>query len=73
MAHFRGEHVDSTLLHVRRLHPTLDRVLPGRLEDDLHHDIRSSGPGGGGTLVGTGEREVARQSKQSGKGHWDPG
>lgn len=73
MAHFRGEHVDSSLLHVRRLHLTLDRVFPGRLEDDLHHDIRSSGSGGGGALVGTREREVACQSKPSGEGHWDPG
>lgn len=59
MAHFRGKHVDSSLLHIRRLHLALDRVFPGRLEDDLHHYIRSSGPGGGSALVGTGEREVA--------------
>jgi hypothetical protein len=60
VAHFRGQHVDSTLLHVRRMHPTLDRVFPGRLENDLHHHIRSSGSGDGCALVGTGEREVAR-------------
>lgn len=69
MAHFRGEHVDSPLLHVRRLHFTLDRVLSSRLEDDLHHNIRSSGSGSGGTLVGTGEREVACQSRPSGESH----
>jgi len=73
MAHFRGEHVDSSLLHVRRLHLTLDRVFPGRLEDDLHRDIRSSGSGDSGTLVGTGKREMACQSEPSGEGYWDLG
>jgi len=69
MAHFRGEHVDSSLFHVRRLYLTLDRVFPSRLEDDLHRNICSSGSGNSGTLVGTGEREMACQSKPSGEGH----
>jgi len=60
VAHFRGQHVDRALLHVCRLYPTLDRVFPRRLENDLHQRIRSSGSGDGCALVGTGEREVAR-------------
>lgn len=73
MAYLCGEHVDSSLLHVRRLHLTLDRVFSGGLEDDLHRHIRSSGSGGSGALVGAREREVARQPRSSGESHRDPG
>jgi len=73
MAYLCGEHVDSSLLHVRRLRLTVDRVLSGRLEDDLHRHIRSSGSGSGGSLVGARERKVACQPRSSGESHQDPG
>lgn len=73
MAYLRGEHVDSSLLHVRRLHLTVDRVLSGRLEDDLHRHIRPPSSGSSGTLVSAREREVARQPRSSGESHRDPG
>lgn len=73
MAHLRGEHVDRAVLHVRRLYSALDRVLPGRLENDLHRHFRSPGSGDRGAVAGAGEREVARQSKSRGEGDRDPG
>lgn len=63
MADLRGQHVNSDIFHIRQLHFALDRLLFGRLENDLHRDVGSSGLGSGIALADTGKRSMDCESR----------
>lgn len=69
MEDIRGKHVDRNILHVCNLHSTLDRLLFGRLEDDLYCHLGSSYFSRIDAMVDTGKRSMAGQPRSDRQGH----